>query len=140
MKRRRRRAVRVVRRRPDAGGDAGEVVELAADIAAHTETSPRLTGGDVDADWHGAGAAGDEAVGGSTATPDQDVIDELGEALGVAQASDAEVVSSEEILRARDRHRWHLERDAVVHEEGERAEEEGPEGVVEVRAREAGDE
>jgi hypothetical protein len=82
-----------------------------------TETGPWLTGGDLDADWPGAYASGDEAVGGSTATPDQDVVDELGEALGVAQASDAEVVTSGEILRARDRHRWHLERDAVLEEE-----------------------
>ena len=126
VKRRRRRA-RIVRRRPTGPGDAGEIVELAADIAGHTGTSPRLTGGDVDADWHGADASGEEAVGGSTATPDQDVVDELGEALGVAQAPDAEVVSSEEILRARDRHRWHLERDATLHDEEESAEGEGNE-------------
>jgi hypothetical protein len=86
----------------------------------------RLTGGDVDADWRRADASGDEAVGGSTATPDQDVVDELGEALGVAQASDAEVVTSGEMLRARDRHRWHLERDAMLREEAASvAEEEG---------------
>jgi hypothetical protein len=46
-------------------------------------------------------------------TPDQDVVDELGRALGVEQPADAEVRTSEEILRARDRHRWHLERRAV---------------------------
>jgi hypothetical protein len=79
--------------------------------AEHTATSPRLTGGDVDADWHGAWDAGDEAVGGSTATPDQDVVDELGEALGVPQAPDAEVQTSAEILADRDRHRWTLERE-----------------------------
>jgi Family of unknown function (DUF6335) len=82
---------------------------LAQDVAAHAETSPRLTGGDVDADWHGAWDTGDEAVGGSVSTPDQDVVDELGDALGVAQAPDAEVVTSAEILADRDRHRWELE-------------------------------
>jgi hypothetical protein len=112
------------RRRADRA-ESGEVVELAADVAAHTETSPRLTGGDLDADWHGAYASGDEAVGGSTATPDQDVVDELGEALGVALAPDAEVVTSGEILNARDRHRWHLERDAALREAWASAEEEG---------------
>ncbi|MGH7265309.1 MAG: DUF6335 family protein, partial [Candidatus Rokuibacteriota bacterium] len=73
----------------------------------HPETSPRLTGGDVDADWQNAAGAGDEAGGGSTATPDQDVVDELGDALGVGRAPDAPVRSSEEILQARDarRHR-----------------------------------
>ena len=104
--------------------EVGEVVQFAADVAEHIETSPRLTGGDVDADWHGAYANGDEAVGGSTATPDQDVVDELGEALGVPQALDAEVLTSADILEARDRHRWHLERDAVLREERARTVEE----------------
>jgi hypothetical protein len=84
-------------------------VERAADerLAEHTATSPRLSGGDVDADWERAGSAGEEAVGGSVATPDQDVVDELGDALGVGRAPDAPVRSSEEILRERDarRHR-----------------------------------
>jgi hypothetical protein len=57
-------------------------------------------------------------VGGSVATPDQDVVDEIGHALGVEQASDAEVRTSDEILRNRDRFRWHLEREAADSEEG----------------------
>lgn len=76
----------------------------------------RLTGGDVDADWKGADAIGDEAVGGSVATPDKDVVDEIGEALGVAQDPEAEVTTSEEILRRRDRLRWHLELEADAKE------------------------
>jgi hypothetical protein len=99
-------------RRPDASGEAGRVVDMAAEVRAHPETSPRLTGGDVDADWQNATAAGDEAVGGSTATPDQDVVDELGEALGVPQAPDAEFRPVAEILAERDRRRWALEREA----------------------------
>jgi hypothetical protein len=115
------------RRKKGENASAADVVGAAIDVITHTETSPRLTGGDVDADWLGAYASGDEAVGGSTATPDQDVIDELGDALGVAQTSDAEVVTSGEILRARDRHRWHLERDAVLQEEQSLAEAEAEE-------------
>ena len=38
----------------------------------HTESSPELTGGDVDADWEDAYAVGDEAPGGDNPTPDQD--------------------------------------------------------------------
>ena len=68
-----------------------------------------LTGGDLDADWLRAWDSGDEAVGGSTATPDQDIVDEIGRALGVEQAPDAEVWTSREILRERDRHRWEQE-------------------------------
>jgi hypothetical protein len=71
----------------------------------HTETSPALTGGDVDADWERAAAVGEEAVGGSVATPDQNVVDELGDALGVPRAPDDEVRTSQEILEGRDRAR-----------------------------------
>ncbi|MBI2162483.1 MAG: hypothetical protein HYU25_19285 [Candidatus Rokubacteria bacterium] len=119
MKRRKprtpRKAARQPRPEPPAGG---HVAELAAEVQSHPETSPILTGGDPDADWVRAYSSGDEAVGGSVATPDQDVVDEIGRALGVEQESDAEVRTSDEILRFRDRLRWHLERDAADAEEG----------------------
>jgi hypothetical protein len=51
-------------------------------------------------------------------TPDQDVVDELGRALGVEQAADAEVRTSGEILEARDRDYWHLERRAADQDAG----------------------
>jgi hypothetical protein len=85
-------------------------VELLRELEANPGTGPKLTGGDVDADWQRAASSGEEAVGGSVATPDQDVVDDIGRALGVPQAPDAEVRTSEEILRDRDRHYWHLER------------------------------
>ena len=50
----------------------------------HNETSPALTAGDVDADWESAYSTGDEAPGGDNPTPDQDVVDEIGRALGVS--------------------------------------------------------
>jgi hypothetical protein len=71
----------------------------------------------VDADWQRAAASGEEAVGGTVATPDQDVVDEIGHALGVEQAADAAVITSAEILSARDRHYWHLERRAAEDED-----------------------
>jgi hypothetical protein len=83
-----------------------------AERLAHSDVSPALSGGDVDADWQGAGSTGEEAVGGSVATPDQDVVDEIGRALGVEQADTAPLKTSEEILRDRDRRRWELERRA----------------------------
>jgi hypothetical protein len=95
----------------------GETVPLLDEILAHPGTGPALSGGDVDADWERAAASGEEAVGGSVATPDQDVVDEIGHALGVEQAADAPVVTSDEILRARDRHYWHLERLAAEADE-----------------------
>ncbi|MEX2148336.1 MAG: DUF6335 family protein [Candidatus Rokuibacteriota bacterium] len=69
----------------------------------------KLAGGDLDADWRRADHVGEEAVGGSVATPDQDIVDNLGEALGVPRAPDEEVRTSQEILEERDRNRWELE-------------------------------
>ena len=83
--------------------------EAEEELAEHTSTSPELTGGDVDADWQRADSVGEEAVGGSVATPDQDNVEELGEALGVLRAPDEEVRTSKEILERRDRHRWEQE-------------------------------
>ena len=118
MKTKKRRAAQVVRRHPDELADRGAVAGLAYELATHRETSPGLTGGDLDADWMGAWSSGEEAVGGSVATPDQDVVDEIGHALGVDQAADAPVRTSGEILGERDRFRWHLEREAADAEEG----------------------
>src|SRR5207249_317861 len=70
---------------------------------------PRLTGGDPDADWERADHVGEEAVGGTVATPDQSVVDELGGALGVPRAPDEELRTSGEILEQRDRYRWEQE-------------------------------
>lgn len=105
---------RVTQAEPEEGGT---VVGLRDQRLEHTETSPRLTGGDVDADWQGAAATGEEAVGGSVATPDQDVVDEIGRALGVEREDEAELTTSTEILEARDRRRWELEA-AAEGEEG----------------------
>lgn len=108
------------RRAAETGpAEAGSLSDVIDELQAHAETGPRLTGGDVDADWRGAWSAGDEAVGGSVATPDQDVVDELGEALGVPQEPDAEVRTSDEILAERDRRRWDIERRLAREEEKE---------------------
>jgi hypothetical protein len=76
--------------------------------AKNTSASPALTAGDVDADWASAEAVGDEAPGGDNPTPDQDVVDEIGRALGVEYADDEELQGGAEIAD-RDRHRWELD-------------------------------
>jgi hypothetical protein len=81
----------------------------ARERAAYHATGPELSGGDVDADWRRADSVGEEAVGGSVATPDQSAVDDLGEALGVPRAPDDEVRTSLEILEGRDRSRWEEE-------------------------------
>lgn len=103
-------------RRSSSSDTGGEVVGLESRMS-HSEASPALSGGDLDADWQRAGSSGEEAVGGSVATPDQDIVDEIGRALGVEQPADAEVHTSDEILKARDRHYWHLERRAAERED-----------------------
>jgi hypothetical protein len=105
------RAVR--RARTGASPAEVEFVELLDERLAHGETSPSLSGGDVDADWQGAASTGEEAVGGSVATPDQDIVDEIGRALGVEQDDAEEFHTSDEILRDRDRNYWRLEREAA---------------------------
>jgi hypothetical protein len=82
--------------------------ELRESLAQHTETGPALTGGDVDASWGDAYAVGDEAPGGDNPTPDQDIVDEIGKALGV-QYEDNEELKGAEKIQERDRHRWELD-------------------------------
>ncbi len=74
----------------------------------HTETSPALTGGDVDADWESAYSVGDEAPGGDNPTPDQDIVDDIGRAVGI-EYQDNEELKSEDKLIKRDRNRWELD-------------------------------
>jgi hypothetical protein len=81
---------------------------LKAALARHTETSPTLTAGDLDARWDDAYAVGDEAPGGDNPTPDQDRVDDIGRALGVVY-EDAEELRASDKVADRDRHRWELD-------------------------------
>ena len=74
----------------------------------HNETSPALTGGDVDADWESAYSVGDEAPGGDNPTPDQNVVDDIGVAVGVAYDDNEELEGADKIVE-RDRHRWEFD-------------------------------
>jgi hypothetical protein len=78
------------------------------DDSQYTETSPLLTGGDVDAYWQDADAVGDEAVGGSSPTPDQSVTEEIAAAVGV-EINDATFLGTNEMLEQRDDRRWELD-------------------------------
>jgi hypothetical protein len=74
----------------------------------HTETSPVMTGGDVDADWEDAYAVGDEAPGGDNPTPDQDRVDDIGKALGIEYQDNEELRASDKVAD-RDKKRWELD-------------------------------
>jgi hypothetical protein len=67
-----------------------------------------LTGGDVDADWESAYSVGDEAPGGDNPTPDQDLVDDIGRAVGV-EYQDNEELKGEAKIAKRDRNRWELD-------------------------------
>ncbi len=82
--------------------------KLAERLREHTEADPALAGGDIDARWEEAESAGDEAVGGSVATPDQNVVDELGKGAGITYADDEELKVGEK-EENRDKHRWELD-------------------------------
>ena len=82
--------------------------EMRDRLAKNTSASPALTSGDVDADWQSADSVGDEAPGGDNPTPDQDVVDDIGRALGVEYDDDEELQGGAEISE-RDHHRWELD-------------------------------
>lgn len=82
--------------------------ELRERYDEHTETSPALTGGDVDADWESAYSVGDEAPGGDNPTPDQDLVDDIGRAVGI-EYQDNEELKGEAKIAKRDRNRWELD-------------------------------
>jgi hypothetical protein len=69
---------------------------------------PSLTGGDVDVDLEDAYFTGDEAPGGDNPTPDQDIVEDIGRALGV-EYQDNEELKAVEKVEERDRKRWELD-------------------------------
>ena len=71
----------------------------------HPQSGGDLTAGDMDTDWAEAYSGGDEAPGGDNPTPDQDVVEEIGRALGV-EYDDAEELKGADKIIERDRHRW----------------------------------
>jgi len=86
---------------------AGGREKLKEKLNEHNSQDPSLSAGDVDAAWEDSVVAGEESVGGSAPTPDQDNVDELGEAAGVTYQDDEPLNSDRKILE-RDRRRWEL--------------------------------
>ena len=62
---------------------------------------------EIDAAWEDSSVSGEESVGGSAPTPDQDVVDELGQALGIGY-EDYEPLHTADKLEERDLDRWEL--------------------------------
>ena len=85
-----------------AGGE-----QLMRELREHHSRTPDLSAGDIDADW-GRADTGEETVGGSAPTPDQDIVEELGEAVGLTY-EDNEPLHTTEKVEERDRRRWELD-------------------------------
>ena len=81
---------------------------MADNLFEHRNMSPEITGGDVDVDLEDAYFTGEEAPGGDNPTPDQDIVDDIGKALGVEYNDDEELKSADK-LEKRDKHRWELD-------------------------------
>ena len=81
---------------------------LAASLRDHRGMSPVITGGDVDVNIENAYFSGDEAPGGENPTPDEDIVDDIGKALGVQYADNEELKASDKIVE-RDKHRWEMD-------------------------------
>jgi hypothetical protein len=80
---------------------------LAASLREHHGMSA-VTAGDPDVDVEDAFFTGEEAPGGDNTTPDQDIVDDIGKALGV-QYEDNEELKPADKVAERDKHRWELD-------------------------------
>ena len=82
--------------------------EVAERLLEHAGMSTAITGGDVDVDLENAYFTGDETPGGDNPTPDQDVVDDIGKALGLEYQDNEELRASDKVIE-RDKHRWELD-------------------------------
>lgn len=89
--------------------------QLDEQLEQHHSESPELAAGDIDAAWDESDV-GDEMPGGTAPTPDQDVVDEIGEAVGLTYDDD-EPLGIGEKMTERDQHRWELDPESAEEEE-----------------------
>jgi Family of unknown function (DUF6335) len=74
----------------------------------NTAASPRDAGGDLDAAWEDVNDSGSETVAGDNPTPDQSLVEENAQAVGVSFEDNEELEFVDKIER-RDRERFELE-------------------------------
>jgi hypothetical protein len=81
---------------------------LAHRLRNNTAASPKDAGGDLDANWEDVNESGSETVGGDNPTPDQSMVEENANAVGVNFEDNEELDFLDKIER-RDRDRFELE-------------------------------
>ncbi len=82
--------------------------ELEESRQVHGSMTRGITGGDVDVNLEQAYFSGDETPGGDNPTPDQDVVDDIGKAIGIEYQDNEELRASDKVAD-RDKHRWELD-------------------------------
>lgn len=68
---------------------------------------PPIQAGDLEVDARYASTVGEEAPGGGNPTPDQDIVEDIGRAVGLTY-EDNEPLQVDDKLRKRDQDRWEL--------------------------------
>jgi hypothetical protein len=81
--------------------------ELQERLSEHHSSSPRDSGGDIDAQWEEVNSSGSEAVFGHNPTPDQSDVEENAHAMGIDFA-DNEPLDILDKMNKRDRDRYEL--------------------------------
>lgn len=82
--------------------------ELRQRLRVHHSSSPKDSGGDVDANWEEVNSSGSESVFGHNPTPDQSDVEENAHALGI-DFEDNEPLDFVKKIERRDNDRWELE-------------------------------
>ena len=90
--------------------------QLAHRLRNNTAASPRDAGGDLDASWEDVNESGSEAVGGDNPTPDQSLVEENANAVGVSIEDNEELEFIDKIEK-RDRDRYELDENSKASED-----------------------
>jgi hypothetical protein len=90
--------------------------QLAQRLRNNTAASPRDAGGDLDASWEDVNDSGEESVGGDNPTPDQSMVEENANAVGVNFEDNEELDFLDKIER-RDRDRYELNESSKTEED-----------------------
>lgn len=82
--------------------------QLAQRLRQNTASSPRDSGGDLDATWEDVNDSGTESVSGDNPTPDQSMVEENAHAVGINYEDNEELEFIDKVER-RDRDRFELD-------------------------------
>ena len=93
---------------PPAVDTTAAAAKLAHRLRNDSLADPTITAGDLDAQWESAQFSGDESAVSSMPTPDNNVVDDIGTAMGVTY-QDSEELKFGEKERSRDHKRWELD-------------------------------